>query len=218
MTETEWETTRHVCSVMLPLLRQRKIPGTKSGRRKLRLFTAAVCRLAWALLPPSDRAAIELMEKVADGHGGDQDLKQTAVALAKENAPIPDYAKPLLDTPDKRNAAVYASMVICFSLERPAYQGAYECSRWACDIPGRLAHGDHGFMRLHKECRAEADRVHAEILRDVFGNLFRPLPAVAFPASVRGVAEGVYESQDEAGSQVLADALEEHGQLEQALD
>jgi len=217
MTETEWETTRRVCSVMLPLLKERKIPSTKGGRRKLRLYTAGVCRLAWALLGPSDRAAVELMERVADGSGSDQDLKQTLAALTEENAPIPDYAQALLDAPDKRNAAVYASLVVRFSLMRPAYEGAYECSRWALDIPGRLAHGDSGFMRLSKECRAKAARAHAEILREVFGNPFRPLPAANFPVSVRSVAESAYQSQDPTEYQILADVLEEHGRLELVL-
>jgi hypothetical protein len=217
MTAEEWETTGNVWAAMLPLLKERNVPRTKGGRRRLRLFTAAVCRLGWPLLAQSHRGAIELMERVADGYGSDQDLKLAAVALKEEAPAIPDQARPLLDAPDKRNAAVYAALVVTFGLERPAYDAACVCSQWAGDIPGRLARGDSGFGQRHKECRAEAWRVHADILRDLFGNPFRPLPAVKFPPSVRGVAEAVYQSQDAAEYQILADALEEQGRLDQVL-
>ena len=61
-------------------------------------------------------------------------------------------------------------------------------------------------------------KIQAALLREIFGNPFHPLPPIRFPASVRGVAGSVYQSQDAGEYLILADALEDSGCLEQHLD
>ncbi|MBN9517067.1 hypothetical protein J0H58_00885 [bacterium] len=56
-------------------------------------------------------------------------------------------------------------------------------------------------------------RIQADVLRDIFGNPFRPLafdPAWRTTAVV-GVGMGMYEGRDFSPMPVLADALEEAG-------
>src|SRR5262249_27046747 len=64
----------------------------------------------------------------------------------------------------------------------------------------------------------QVDKSQAALLREIFGNPFHSLPPIRFPASVRGVAGSVYQSQDAGEYLILADALEESGCLEQPLD
>jgi hypothetical protein len=66
--------------------------------------------------------------------------------------------------------------------------------------------------------RRPDDVVHAELLRDIFGNPFRP---VAFDPAWRtavavGLATGMYEGRDFAAMPILADALEDAGWIEWA--
>ena len=54
-------------------------------------------------------------------------------------------------------------------------------------------------------------RAQYELLRDLFGNPFRPLPARAFPAHVQSLARSCYDG-DVSLYPVLADALDDLGE------
>src|SRR5262249_7572875 len=55
---------------------------------------------------------------------------------------------------------------------------------------------------------------HAELVREIFGNPFRPLPKQKFPAEIVGLAQTCYD--DRAHYPVLADALDDLGESEAA--
>src|SRR5213593_551636 len=74
MTEREW------LSCTDPHLMLTEMPGRVS-ERKLRLFAAACCRRIWHLLPdPRSRAAVEVVERYADGLAGERDLAAAKAA------------------------------------------------------------------------------------------------------------------------------------------
>ena len=62
----------------------------------------------------------------------------------------------------------------------------------------------------HQAARGLLRRRHADLLREIFGNPFRPPAKRKFPAEVRGLAQACYDDP------VLADALDDLGEDEAA--
>jgi hypothetical protein len=169
----------------------------KRDRRKHRLFACACCRRLWDHLPDErSRKAIEASEAYADGKIDKKALTQA------------------------RRAATRASSV---APKSPLYTG----SGWAAEDAAQML-ANQGFTDVFVACTARAlfatmhlglrslaeeEAEQAKLLRDVFGNPFRP---VAFdPAwrteTVVAMAETLYESRDFSAMPILADALQDAG-------
>jgi hypothetical protein len=67
---------------------------------------------------------------------------------------------------------------------------------------------------LGPEARPENRRRICDLVRDIFGNSFRPLRPRAFPAHVVGLAQECYEAFPELSDRylILADALDDLGE------
>ncbi len=171
----------------------------RRNERKLRLFACACCRRVWHLLSDEKaRAAVEAAEQYADGRIGKARLSAAC------------------------NAAYHAVPQSSWT-EEFAVQHA---SRWATagaldDVlfytPRAVA---FGLPRLQGLKKADAKNVRqgeqaaqCALLRDIFGNPFRPVtadPAWMTP-TVRKLARVIYDERTFDGLPVLADALEEAG-------
>jgi hypothetical protein len=101
----------------------------------------------------------------------------------------------------------------CYDNDGPCYAvinvAACAWQEWDCFEPGNRA------------WRAERQR-HASLIRDIFGNPFRPVKLdptwrVRKGGSVPNVAQAIYEERRFGDMPVLADALEEAGCTEQAI-
>ncbi len=113
-------------------------------------------------------------------------------------------------------AIAIARMALAEALGKQPYAAALDSAFYSATVRSfllYLAAEAHLPTLLRQEAKAQA-----VLLREIFGNPFRPLPPMQFPASVRGVAGSVYQSQDQADYLILADALEDSGCLEQHLD
>jgi hypothetical protein len=62
MTEEQWEQSRSSQRLLEFMLAAGRVQRTKTGKRKLRLFSTACCRLIWELLPEDHRKLVELAE------------------------------------------------------------------------------------------------------------------------------------------------------------
>ena len=175
------------------------LPHLRTGNaRKLRLFVCACFRHVWPLLAdPRSRQAVEAAEQWADGLLSARDLSQA------------------------RKAAEEAAR------ERARGQGNYYAARGAKQVA--LPRKDWVVNTAWCACQAVASRQAEErhqchLLRDIFGNPLRPLPAVAPSlltwqnATIPGLALAAYEERklpdgtlDRDRLAVLADALEEAG-------
>jgi hypothetical protein len=156
--------------------------------RKSRLFAAACCRRVWGLLPgPESRRAVEVATLFADGQAGLADLEATWGAAWAEG----------------RSPAAYAA--------RPepaghAWRAAQDAARAARSARSRAGSPNGSASRERQ----------APLLRDVFGNPFRP--ARLDPAWLRWgdcvvakMARAIYDGGRFGDLPVLADALEEAG-------
>lgn len=202
MTEAEWLACTEL-ERMLEFLR-----GKATGRnRKLRLFGVACCRRIWRLLKDDrSRKAVEASESFADKviRGPELVAAQKEAMLGRKR--IDEYVYPA------ENAAA--------SVARPSVKPRWvaQLARWAVSNESiadvNTAAGRHAR-------RAEVERsemlTQTYLLRCIFGNPFRPsyplAPAILawHDATIRRLAEAIYQERAFERLPILADALVDAG-------
>ena len=188
VTEAEW------CKCVEPrdmvwTLRDRVNLKLKRNERRLRLFGVACCRRIWHLLDDLARRAVEAAELCADGAGRPAEMLALSEALGR-----PEYL----------HVARWTAVRVVSS-RKPTY--TFMSGHW--DGPDALA-----AHALGTEEDENAERVvQSHLLRDIFGNPFRP---VAFSPEWRtgaavALARQMYESREFSAMPILADALQDAG-------
>jgi hypothetical protein len=161
----------------------------KASERKLRLFACAWCRSVWDLLVEDlFRAAVEAAERFADGLASRKDL---AAAKKASGAALEGHGLAGVSGP------AYCALACAWSTTRTPVASATLYPMWVFT--------------------EEAQRkLQASILRDLFGNPFRPVAVnPTWLAWNRGtvvkLAQDIYDQRDFDRLPILADALEEAG-------
>ncbi len=195
MTEAEWL----VCedpSQMLAFLESRRC----GSNRKLRLFAVGCCRTFWyGLQDVRSRAAVEAAERFADGRATQSELRAAFTSASDAVADCRDFS------PFSENQAIAAFLTAARNINEsdtkiPEDEDAYEVAAhvWSYAIGGELA---------------GAEKQQLALLRDVFGNPFRPvaLDLSWGSGTVLSLARHIYESRDFSAMPILADALQDAG-------
>jgi hypothetical protein len=210
VTEADWLACADP-AVMIAWLNKRD-----ASARKFRLFSCACARSLWGLLSQdAAREAIQIAEAFADGLVTEAERRAAAKTLRSTFPPrmTPDFPVP---------APYVADMV------------AYYCA-WSNSVgPQPGVHlNEHGAESVCHWTRAAtildqtglwtypinhplnvAGAVHqCRLLRDIFGNPFRPVSADPMwrGDTVLALAHSIYEDREFSALPVLADALEEAG-------
>lgn len=187
MTEQEWLTGKNPC-----LMLKERLPGEVSGR-KWRLFAVACCRRIWQLLPDEQsQQAIEVADRFADGKANDEELAAARSSL--HPGPKVDARTAVLNA-TAHDAHVAAGL----AFRSVAYAAALDRS------PDDIA------ATLQDELKSLAT-----LLRDIFGNPFRPVEV--HPSWIlweggwfKRKAQTIYDERRFADLPLLADALQEAG-------
>jgi hypothetical protein len=190
MTEQEWlqATDRRP---MLEYLRG------KVSDRKLRLFSCACCGIVWHLIAAEqNRRAVEFAERLADGATEGRNLAAVRAATRDGTAWCTLLA-----------SAWDAACQAAGSGARDAARSAFWSKTW----DGREAR-----ETAWSQARAAEKHAQAKVLRDIFGNPFRPVsfdPAwlTWHNSLLVSMARQMYESRNFTDMPVLADALEDSG-------
>ncbi len=199
MTEAEWlacEDPRR----MLEFLRG------KASDRKLRLLAVACCRSIWQLLTDErSRKAVELAERSADHHVDPKTLDSVSAeaeeafedAITNDEADAADRTGP---GPDQLAAACSAAS---YASNSPVVRDS-DC-REVMEAAAEAAF----------DCAAER-AAQARIMRDIFGNPFRPnTPDPCWFAwnggTVADLARAIYADRAFDRLPILADAVEDAG-------
>jgi hypothetical protein len=203
VTEAEWLASADPEGMYRFLYEHHGASRRKVGKRKTKLFACASCRLYGdALSDPRSVAAVEHAEALADGTA---DPTQTA-ALAE------GARRALLEaTKAPRSLGVSVWNV-------PAVRAA-EAAFNVVTAPAGRADGHWAYrnqMESDAECERawrEQRRVLADLLRDIFGNPFRPVAVSRkwLTSDVRALARGVYDDRAFDRMPILADALQDAG-------
>jgi hypothetical protein len=204
MTEAQWD----ACTDPTPMLEFRR---GKASDRRLRLFAVACCRHVWPQLRDERfKAAVELAEQFADGKAARVELR--AAWEAAEEAANPFHEE---GEDDRVGWAC-------------AYAAYPDGSKWSvfahhyC-ISGSLDEAVDLRWNLTSTWDTSLSREASRLLREVFGNPFRPVAAHSSWLEWNGgavvkMAQSAYEERslpsgelDAARLAVLADALEDAG-------
>jgi hypothetical protein len=181
----------------------------KVGERHCRLFACACCRRIWNWITDERiKQAVEVCEDYADGRVGKRKFLSA------------------------RRAAVDASIP-----RHPEYRQADEAVLGACSdrcveiAEGTAASASNLISRVRGDYAERIERIAmCDLLRDIFGNPFRPAPTIGGAALawndrlVSKLAQAAYDERslpdgglDPTRLAVLADALEEAGVAESSL-
>ena len=193
MTEQEWLTSDDRWR-MLQIVQQHS-----PSERKVRLFNAAVCRRFWNYLPEASQAILVESERIADGlvqaSSDRNDLCSRANAVvAPFDRQYPDKQFPSSEIRIRRNAAA----AVCYAV-----------------LPSDL----YGAGSYFLEMEPSENGPHVALIRDVFGNPFRPVAVdpVWVTSTVRQLAQAIYDERAFDRLPIFADALEDAGCSDQAI-
>jgi hypothetical protein len=192
MTESEWLSSEDP-NAMLEFLDDRM------SKRKTRLFACACCRRVLHLIPDSRvRAALEVSEEFAD-------RASTRKQLAEAYAIAWEVYESAMSAGAPEEPFTEAVEMVCGETLEDAVEVAQETrlDEAAYDQP----------TEKDRKFAARERKAQAKILRDFFGNPFRPAAVSRtwlVPSVVR-LAQRIYESRAFDEMPALADALERAG-------
>ena len=197
MTEKQWFKSRDTAALLVQLKDQ-------VSDRKLRLFAVACCqRIAFLILDPASRRAVKVAERLAEGRCTEGDAAVWTAREEAENAFQDDDGK---GCEDAREAAFDALEVVAFEAAEFTSFAAVYAVRWQEDFATRT--------KKLMDARAKAEEVaQVALLRDIFGNPFRPvtLDRAWLTSDVLALARGIYAKKAFDRMPILADALQDAG-------
>jgi len=207
--ERQWLSFGHLTR-MLNHLRSKNVARTKVGRRKLRLFACACCRaMTWTLShvditdPGSGwtvkdewRSIVKVAERFADGGISEKEMAaQHAVQLQKA-----------LDRTHVLSALSLVSKAMLATASTEPVNAAKLGARYSV----------YAASNAKSMTYKAASRKAADLLREIFGNPFRPVALDQALASwktsvIPALAQTIYQERRFEDLPILADALEEAG-------
>jgi hypothetical protein len=180
----------------------------KASDRKIRLYATAWCRRGWTVLTnPASQRAVEVSEQFADALATSEELE-----AAREGARQQVRSKGPRALPRTKAAVAHLGLLSAVWVSSAdAWDSASAAGVWWGTARSRAQ---------SEELTAREAQERAGILRDLFGNPFRPVTpdAAWLTPTVISLAQAAYEERtlpsgdlDSARLAVLADALEEVG-------
>jgi hypothetical protein len=169
--------------------------------RKLRLFGCACVRRVFDLIPDRrGRLAVEVAERFSDGVATAAELREayTAAGIAAgQRRRDDDFAG---------THALLAGMSVADATQRAGWSASTEAAK-------AVRATNYGAGHWDRDITASERPAQADVIRDIFGHLFRP---VAFDprwrtADAVGLARGIYEDRAFDRLPLLADALMDAG-------
>lgn len=193
MTEMEWLACTDPQRILWWLRDTRK-----ASDRKLRLFAAAYCRLQWSLLTDvRSQTAVEVAERYADGLATERE-RERAAAEALTAASEAAEAR-------KRASGVSIPELAAYAATSAWYAVFYDASSAAsttCDADAVDWYAQNGIQMPH-----------SKLLREVFGNPFRPvaLDPACQNSRILALAQAIYDERAFDRLPQFAEDLEQSG-------
>ncbi len=200
MTEAEWLAGTDPRRMLDYLEVYHRVARTRTGRRKLRLLACACCRRLWRLHgDQTGKQVVETVERFADGSAEWDDVLE---ALRAEKAAM-----------QARGSG------------GPEEWWAWEAAERAARYKPQEATDESSLFvyRNAAEHWSDGPRALCSLIREVYGNPFRPsppLPAAVLAwngATIPRMAQAIYEERAFDRLPILADALDDAGCADEAI-
>ena len=212
MTEAEWLASADP-KLMLMFLRGR------ASDRKLRLFGFACVRRLWHLVPAEPlRRAVETSERHADGLADRQELGAAITAANRARPSRNDVARAAYDAARYVPGRVDWWSVTMHTADATAREAVRDVPPTAYSYfdGEQMVHVDVPMNPARAALNARRDAEHAAhcaLIRDIFGNPFRPVTSGPSPPppAVVSLASRIYDERAFGRIAELADALGEAG-------
>jgi hypothetical protein len=168
----------------------------KAGLRKLRLFSCACCRRIWHLIPEPWQRVVELSERYVEG-----EIRQGEMVAARPS--LPRFLE------DRAERAAWGAAAPGKDLRTLVFY----------DVP---VSASQATVRTRGMPSPAERTAQAHLLREIFGNPFRPVPFRAEWSAVNDglvlrLAEAIYQERAFERMPILGDALEEAGCADQRI-
>jgi hypothetical protein len=185
----------------------RALPDPPS-ERKLLLAGVAACRAAWDLFTDDRcRAAVEVVERFADGAASETELAdaERQASAARDLAIGPAGTAPRLHRSRRGRCTAWAAHALATARTRDEL-AAHHTREDVVEALAQLQDARRGRYRATR-------KTQVQLVRDVFGSPFRDVPfdAAWRTATVRGLARSIYAERAFDRLPILADALEDAG-------
>lgn len=214
MTESEWLSCTEP-NKMLEFL------GGRASDRKLRLFAVSCIRRVFHLLDdkPASRKTIEFAERFADGQATTDALHGNAWGKSGEAWAIVHWQA----IEAAQDASTFAAGTIADAVARSdkgthdawatAFDVAYNQQNYHLSEARAIADAaaPAKWVALRESTRTDEEKSQCHLVRDIFGNPFRPVTVDPAWLTVKQMAEAIYEERRFGDMPSLADALEEAG-------
>jgi hypothetical protein len=207
MTEAEWLAGTDPRAML-------EFVGEKASDRKKRLFAVACCRRIWSLISDNrSQMAVEVAERFADGLANRKEYKAAIEAALDARDDADAAARKASAEGDERRwgdlNAVFAAMI---AVSRGGYHP------WdAANAAG------HAVEFLTGKTKRAEHVAQVALVRDLFGNPFRPGPVID-PAwlawgggTIPNLAQAIHDDRTCDRLPLLADALEDAGCTDAAI-
>jgi hypothetical protein len=186
------------------------------SNRKMRLFALACChRILEYMRDERSRRAVEVSERFAEGVASEEELAQAFddACVVPESDIVDEATDEFVRHHPNFPTGVFvtakaadAAFSVCFGTQPVANALLKDTASDVADV----VYGLHGFSHA---ARTQEMAEHSCIVRDIFGNPFRPItldPSLVTPA-VTSLATTIYDDRRFDRMPELADALEETG-------
>jgi hypothetical protein len=207
LTDDEWSSRRHAPFEMLA---HSPLPP---GQRKSRLLAVAFCRRVWHLFRDDRlRRAVEVAERYADGLATEGELAAARETVEAASGPQGGDWRTL-------GTAAFDTTAVEPWAGDAAGAAATNVGLAAAGLAERPDPSDGAAWSAYCDGESGEEAVQCDLVRDVFGNPFRP---VTFDprwrsADALALAQGIYAERAFDRLPILADALEEAGCTEKAV-
>ncbi|MDY3560909.1 hypothetical protein R5W23_002158 [Gemmata sp. JC673] len=212
MTEAEWQVWDSPYMMLDHLARlppedvEDDDPTVWPPARQARLFAVACCRhVERLLIDARSRAALDAVERYVDGRLTKKRLEQAARDAGQ-------VTWELDGPPDGRYQATSAACSAAADIS-DHFTDAEEVARETASAAGAAARFSDESENAHQRAEEAEDAYQADLIRDIFGNPFRPM--VLNPAwrtsDALALARGIYDEGAFDRLPILADALQDAG-------
>jgi hypothetical protein len=210
MTETDWHASADPNSMLHFLI-------ARDDDRKFRLFACACCRRVWKHIHrKACKTAVEVAERFADDLASDEERLKALVAAQDAYCSVPT---------DHENWRCYESAMYACQLTTIMKRGVpehpfrmppfFQADNYACRAHVFSVVGSEGQEEMEFSPTPEwiaawnpERAAQSALLRDIFGNPFRPLPPR--PEAIAPLAEQIYAGAWDQ-MPILGEWLQEHG-------